>query len=122
MEHPNFDGLSLSLVSLMVFSASSFIVFGLSCLYSPYMVSEFERYGLKQFRKANGFLQLVGALGLFLGFYYRMIGLAASAGLVILMLLGLGTRLKIRDGFLKSIPAFFYMIVNIVIYFLLIRS
>lgn len=83
------------------------------------MVTEFKRYGLTKFRKLNGYLQLFGAMGLFIGFYQPVVGIIASLGLALLMALGFLVRLKIKDGFVKSFPAFFYMIVNIIICFLL---
>jgi hypothetical protein len=122
MDLPNLDVFSWYLIVLLLFSAISFLVFGLSCLFAPYMVEEFKRYGLKNFRILNGYLQIGGALGLLLGFYFRTIGLFASAGLAILMVMGFMIRLKIRDGFVKSFPAFFYAALNLTIYFLLLKT
>jgi uncharacterized membrane protein len=41
-----------------------------------------------------------------------------SGGLALLMFLGFIVRIKIRDGFLRSSPAFIYMIINLIIFFL----
>ncbi|GMN10196.1 hypothetical protein MTsPCn9_13890 [Croceitalea sp. MTPC9] len=120
MGYINTNYFSWYLIGLMTFSAISFIIFGLSCLYSSFMVSEFERYGLKNFRKLNAYLQLVGGVGLVFGFYWKIFGILASAGLAILMILGFMVRLKIRDSFIKSFPAFFYIVVNTTILVLLI--
>ncbi|MDT0538849.1 DoxX family protein [Croceitalea sp. P059] len=119
MDYPNVNAFSLSLIVFLVGSGLSFLVFGFSCLFSPYMVAEFKRYGLITYRRLNGYLQVIGGLGLFLSFYKPLIGIIASLGLAVLMLLGFLVRLKIKDGFIKSFPAFFYMIINGIICFLL---
>lgn len=121
MEYPNLIVFSFEIKVLIVFSAVSFLVFGLSCLFAPYMVLEFKRYGLSKFRKLNGVVQLLGALGLLLDFYKTHFGILASGGLGILMVLGFLVRLKIRDGFVKSFPAFFYAVLNFTILFLLLK-
>ncbi|WP_238719030.1 DoxX family protein [Pelagihabitans pacificus] len=104
------------LTGLVLFSGISFIFFGVSCLFAPYMVMEFERYGLKKFRIPNGFLQIFGGIGLLVGLYHTPLLLAASSGLALLMAAGFGVRLRIKDGFIKSFPAFFYFLLNLVIF------
>ncbi|MDG1378865.1 MAG: DoxX family protein [Flavobacteriaceae bacterium] len=101
---------------LSLFSAFSFIFFGISCLFSTYMKSEFKRYGLKHYQKLVGTLQILGALGLFLGQWLSLSvqGLAAL-GLSILMFLGFLTRLKIRDSLLQSSSSLFYAVLNAII-------
>lgn len=122
MAYSNTDYFSWYLIGLIIFSSLSFIIFGLSCLFAPYMIEEFKRYGLKNFRQLNAYLQLAGAMGLLLGFYRPIVGILASAGLAILMVAGFMVRLKIKDGFIKSFPAFFYVVINLVIFVLLIRQ
>ncbi len=107
--------------ALMIFSAVSFLFFGLSCLFSKYMVDEFKRYGLANFRLLNGILQVVAACALFLGVWYKPLALVASLGLSLLMFAGFLVRLKIRDGFVKSSPAFLYMVLNAYIFYLLLQ-
>jgi len=104
------------------FSALSFLFFGYACLTAPLMVMEFERYGLSQYRVLNGYLQLVGALALLLGFFYSPLWLLGSAGLGLLMFLGLLVRIRLKDGFVKSFPAFFYMLLNVFIFWTAYQS
>lgn len=122
MGNPNLIAFSFEIKVLVIFSSVSFLVFGLSCLFAPYMVLEFKRYGLAKFRTLNGLLQILGALGLLLLFYQPIFALVASGGLGILMVLGFLVRLKIKDGFVKSFPAFFYAVLNFTILFLLIKE
>jgi len=98
---------------LLIFSAVSFLFFGIGCLRSPHLITEFERYGVPQFRTVVGLLQLLGALGIALGFWSPTLQLLSTFALAILMLLGFGVRLKIRDNFIQSFPAFFYFLLNL---------
>jgi hypothetical protein len=99
---------------LVLFSAVSFILYGINCLRSPHIIKEFQRFGISHGkRKLTGILQLLGALGLLLGMVYTPIGLTSALGLFLLMLLGLGVRIKVRDGVIKSFPAFFFMLLNL---------
>ena len=86
------------------------------------MVLEFERYGLSKFRVLNGYLQILGALALLAGFFFLPFALAGSLGLSILMTMGLIVRIRLRDGFLKLFPAFFYMVLNMAIFLLVFKN
>ena len=100
---------------LTLFSALSFIFYGMSCLTSSRMASEFERFGLsKNQRNLTGIFQLIGGGGLALGFYISATLAAISAfGLAALMLLGFGVRLKIKDSVVSSAPALMYALLNL---------
>ncbi len=77
------------------------------------MVVEFQRYGLAPFRLLTGCLQLLGATGLLIGLLASpAIGLIASAGLSLQMLLGFCVRLRIRDNVGQCLPSFIYMWIN----------
>ena len=93
----------------LLFCVVSFLGYGLSCLLTARMSREFERYGLVRFRILTGLLQVAGALGLLGGLRFPLIGAAAAGGLALLMLLGFGVRLKIRDGIVRSLPALLYL-------------
>ncbi len=97
---------------LVWFSALSFLGFGTACFFAPSLQREFRRYGLSAWRPLVGVLQLAGATGLLAGFLVPLIGQAASAGLALLMLLGVGVRIRIHDTFLQALPALCYMALN----------
>ncbi len=109
----------MDLLTLLVwFSSIAFIYFGINCFYSKFIISEFIRYNLTKYRKLTGFLQLIGAVGLLIGLYfYPLVLLLAAIGLSILMLAGFMVRLKIKDNFVKSSPAFTFAVINIIIAF-----
>ena len=104
----------MNLLSVLVwFSSISFLYFGFGCFFSKFITSEFQRYGLPKYRKLTGLLQLIGALGLLLGLYKsNVLLLVASAGLFLLMLAGFIVRIKVRDNFFKSSPAFVFAVIN----------
>lgn len=81
------------------------------------MKEEFERYGLDKFRGLIGVLQLLGGSGLLLGLVWHLILVIASGGLALLMLIGFLVRVKMKDGFLQSMPSFIFMLVNAYICF-----
>ena len=92
----------MDLLSVLTwFSSLAFIYFGINCFYSKLIISEFKRYELPAYRKLTGLLQLIGAVGLLIGFYfYPILLLLASVGLCLLMLAGFIVRLKIKDNFI----------------------
>ena len=96
------------------FSAIAFLVYGPCCVFSGHMVMEFKRYRLARFRKITGYLQILGAAGLLIGYLASpIVGLLASLGLSIQMLLGFGVRLLIRDSLFQCLPSFSFMMINV---------
>lgn len=97
---------------LIWFSAISFLFYGLSYYSSTRMKDEFKRYGLEKFAFLTSTLQILGGLGLIIGLQFYPILLLSSGGLALLMVFGFMVRLKIRDGFWRSLPAFLYLVLN----------
>ncbi|MDB3977322.1 DoxX family protein [Flavobacteriaceae bacterium] len=101
------------LTALSVFSGICFLIYGTSCLSSPHMAKEFKRFGIPKFLKLTGMLQILGGLALLLGCWkFPQLAFTGSAGLAVLMLLGSIVRIKIKDSFLQSSPAFIFTILN----------
>ncbi len=82
------------------------------------MKNEFKRFGLEKYGTLVAILELVGAVGLLIGFQNRYVLIPASGGLAVLMFLGTGVRVKIKDSLLVSLPAFFYFLVNVIILYI----
>ena len=76
------------------------------------MMMEFDRYGIPQYRKLTGVLQLLGALGIIIGVWIDFLQILSTLGLFLLMLFGVITRIMIKDGFIKTMPALFYCLLN----------
>ncbi len=98
--------------ALILFSAVSFFVYGVSCFSSDYLKREFVRYHLGRERGMVGVLQICAALGLLLGLEIPWIGRAAAAGLTLMMLLAVGVRIRIGDSFLQTSQALFFLFLN----------
>ncbi len=104
---------------LTLVSAISFLYYGITFFTNSGMKEEFSRYDLDKFRKLIGCLQFLGGLGLLVGLFCQTILVIASGGLALLMLIAFGIRLKMKDGFLLSLPSFTFMILN---FYICIRS
>lgn len=97
-------------------SGLSFLVYGWLCIYSNAMKEEFERFGLERFRVMIGLLEMLGGAGLIVGLWWPLAFQIASAGLTALMFLGIGVRLKCRDGILKTLPALLLFCLNLFLF------
>jgi uncharacterized membrane protein YphA (DoxX/SURF4 family) len=93
-----------------------FLYYGLSCLFSDGMMAEFRRFGLSRFRRLTGSLEVMGALGLLAGLFVPIVTLLASAGLALLMLLGVLTRVRVGDPALETLPATILLVMNVFIF------
>ena len=92
-----------------------FLYYGLSVLVSDAMVADFERFGLSRFRRLTGSLEVLGSVGLMLGYFLPILVVAASSGLTLLMVLGLATRYRARDSLAEALPAFVLSLMNLYI-------
>jgi hypothetical protein len=104
------------LIALIVISSISFLYYGSAIFINSSIKKEFERYGLKKFRNIVGCLQLLGGVGLLVGLLFQPILIISSGGIALLMLFGLGVRIKMKDGFLLTLPSFIFMILNLYIF------
>ena len=93
-------------------SAIAFLFYGCVCLFTLRMEVEFERYGLARYRILVGALECLGALGLLVGYFSRPVLVVAAAGLALTMLMGIATRVRVRDSLAQTLPAIVLLIVN----------
>lgn len=105
------------LLIIIWFSALSFLFYGSSYYLSSHMRDEFKRYGLEKFAFLVSTLQILGGLGLIVGLQFYPVLIISSFGLALLMLLGFMVRLKIKDGFWHSLPAFAYFLLNAYLFY-----
>ena len=98
--------------TLTVISALSFLYYGLTFFTSSSMKEEFERYDLVKFRKLIGYLQLLGGVGLLIGLMWKPALIISSGGLTLLMLIGFGVRIKMKDKLEECVPSFIFMLIN----------
>jgi len=100
---------------LRALSMVLFFYYGISVLVSDAMVGEFEKFGLMRFRRATGVLEVLGALGLMLGYFIPPLVVAASGGLCLLMILGIGIRYRAGSTVVEALPALFMALINLFI-------
>ena len=80
------------------------------------MKQEFKRFGLEKIGLLIIILQIIGATGLLIGLKFNTILTISSLGLAVLMLSGLIVRIKLKDSLWISLPALFYMGLNVYIF------
>ena len=107
-------------ILLVLFSGISFIIYGSLLLVLPKMQNEFKRFKLEKFTTLTGVLEILGGIGLLVGLKVGFILLISSGGLALLMLLGLGVRIKVKDGFWLFFPSLFFMLLNLYVFLIAI--
>ena len=105
-----------AVIACAIFSSISFMGYAISYFISPKMKNEFKRFGLKRYGTTVILFELLGALGLLFGLYFPLLLMISSLGLTVLMLMGVLVRIKVKDGFLVTLPAGFYMVLNAFIF------
>ena len=55
---------------------------------------------------------VLGAIGLLVGYLFLPLSILSAGGLSVLMLLGLGVRVKVRDSIQEMLPAVFLLLIN----------
>ena len=101
---------------LVLFSSFSFFIYVISYFVSPHMKNEFKRFNLEKLGLLTIILEFLGAAGLLVGLKFTPILSLSSLGLGLLMLSGLIVRIKSGDSIWISLPAFFYMCLNLYIF------
>lgn len=97
-------------------SIVAFLSYGIVCICSQSMVGEFERFGLTRLRILTGTLEVLGALGLLVGYVYSPLVTASAGGLTLLMLMGILVRARIRDGLVVMLPALALLLINFFVF------
>ena len=99
----------------LIISSISFLFYGISYFISKKMKSEFKRFGLEKFGTITAIFEILGGVGLVIGLKFNSILVISSGGLALLMFLGILVRIKVKDSLLITIPALFYMLLNLYI-------
>ena len=94
-------------------SIVAFAWYGTFSLRSPGMVAEFERYGMARLRVLTGTIQILGSLGLLVGYFYRPLLVLSAGGFAVMMLAAVLVRIRIRDPISAMVPAFVLLCLNL---------
>ena len=108
--------------ALTVGSSVAFLAYGLLCLASPSMEREFARFGLAPQRTLIGSLEVLAGIGLLVGLKWPPALWVSSGGLALLMLCGLGVRLRVGDSVVQMLPALGLMLVNLYVLVAALRA
>tara|TARA_B100001287_G_scaffold217695_1_gene186606 strand:- start:1054 stop:1416 length:363 start_codon:yes stop_codon:yes gene_type:complete len=108
--------------SLILFSAASFLYYGINSLFSNKMILEYKRWGFSNYRKIIAILQISASFGLIIGFYYKYILSIVSFSLFLMMSVAMITRIKVNDSIVKTLPSVFYALVNFLIFYLSLKN
>jgi hypothetical protein len=112
--------MNILIVSVLV-SSFSFLFYAISYFVGSHMKNEFKRFNLEKLGLLVIMLEILGSFGLFVGIWYEPLLLLSSAGLALLMLLGVIVRLNLKDSLWITIPALFYMGLNAYIFYLTVQ-
>lgn len=109
----------MKLLTLVVcLDAVAFLVYGILCIGSLSLVSDFERYGVANLRILTGALEVLGGSGLLIGLRWRPALSISAGGLFLLMLIAFGFRVRFRDSVAASLPSVMLSVLN---FFLMVR-
>jgi hypothetical protein len=104
----------------IIFSSVSFIFYSISYFVGTHMKSEFKRFNLEKLGLLVIIFEILGALGLLAGLWYKPLLLLSSGGLALLMFLGVAVRFNLKDSLWITIPALFYMLLNAYIFYVVL--
>jgi len=96
----------------LLLSSLVFLFYGVACLAFDGMKRDFERFGLSHLRVLTGMLEVLGALGLMVGFWWPPLVIPSAGGLSLMMLLGVATRIGVLDSLAQTLPALVLMLLN----------
>jgi len=102
---------------LIYFSAISFIFYSINSLYSKRLISEFDRWGYGKFRFLIASFQLLAGIGFIIGIYFSFLVSIVSFLLSVMMLFAIFVRIKVKDNTIEMIPAAFYALLNLFIFY-----
>ena len=80
------------------------------------MILEYERWGYGNQRIILGSCQLLGGLGLLIGLLVPLLLSIASFMLMCMMITAVMVRIKIKESFLKTLPALSYVVINLFVF------
>jgi len=102
-------------LSILLFSAISFLFYGITSFFSKRMLSEYARWGYKNYRILLGCLQFLGGIGLLVGIVNSTLLTVASFLLTFMMITAVFVRIKIKDSIMQMFPAILYTVLNFII-------
>ncbi len=101
------------MTSLAIFNSTAFLIYGLLCIFTKHMVKEFKEFGLSKYRVLTGVLEICGAIGSLIGYFWNpYLYIFSTFGLTLLMILGVFARVKAGQPWQKCIQALIFFFLN----------
>lgn len=88
-----------------------FLYYGAACLFSTAMKAEFERFGIPRLRFLVGVLEILGGVGLWVGFFAPILGVLAAVGISLLMFIVVVQRIQQGDTLAQMAQAAVFALV-----------
>ena len=101
--------------TLVLVSAISFFFYSIRSIFSKKMIAEYSRWGMAKERVIISLLQFFASIGLIIGFNNSSLMLLTSFLLTLMMIFAIFVRIKIDDALIASLPAIFYVLLNLII-------
>jgi hypothetical protein len=105
----------------IIVSGFSFFAYSFYYLISTRMRDELSRLGMENLGRVIVISQFLGAAGIFLGLLFNVLLILSSFCLALLMFCGLLVRMRSKDSLWVSLPALFYLILNLYIFIISIQ-
>ena len=101
------------ILGLTILNSAAFFIYGILCIFTKHMVDEFKEFGLSKYRVMTGILEICGAAGSLIGYFWSSyLYIFSTTGLTLLMFLGVYTRLRINQPWKQSIQAMSLLFLN----------
>ena len=101
------------ILGLTIFNSVAFFTYGFLCIFTKHMVDEFEEFGLRKCRIMTGVLEICGAAGSIIGYYWNSyLYIFSTSGLMFLVILGIHSRLRVKQPLKQSFQAATFLFLN----------
>ncbi len=100
-------------ITLTALTGVFFLYYGISCLTSKAMKAEFERFGVPKLRILIGILEIMGGVGLLVGFVIPILGVLAASGIGLLMIIVVIQRIQQGDSLTEMAQAAVFALIAI---------
>lgn len=101
------------ILGLTILNSAAFFAYGILCIFTKHMVEEFQEFGLSKYRIMTGLLEIFGAIGSLIGYFWSAhLYVFSTTGLALLMFLGAYTRIRIKQPWQRSMQALTLLLLN----------
>ena len=101
------------ILGLTILNSIVFLIYGILRIFTQHMLEEFKEFGLIKYRIMTGILEMCGAIGSLIGYFWSPhLYIFSTTGLALLMFLGIYTRFRIKQPWQQSLQALSLFLLN----------